>query len=348
VLLVGSLRSPVQDLLPLAEQLGWPVIAEPTSGLRVPGSLAAGQFLISNDDFVAAHTPSLVVQAGAAPTSRVGLAFTARSERLWILDPDDLVADPNHVATGRVVVPLERLAAHVARVADAMPERRDDAWPGAWHEADHRARRAVDAYLDDLDEPFEGRTARDLAASLPDGSTLVVGSSMPIRDLDAFMAPREGLRALANRGASGIDGFVSTALGVAASGVPTTALCGDLTLLHDVGSLMWSARRGHDAVFVVPNNDGGAIFSFLPQRDLPEFEELFATPHGLDLAAVCAAAGAGHAQVGRAGDLVPAIEHARAAGGVHVVEVPTDRDRNVELYAEVHSAVAAALGGPTM
>jgi 2-succinyl-5-enolpyruvyl-6-hydroxy-3-cyclohexene-1-carboxylate synthase len=101
-------------------------------------------------------------------------------------------------------------------------------------------------------------------------------------------------------------------------------------------------------VFVVPNNDGGAIFSFLPQRDLPEFEELFATPHGLELGAICRAAGAGHELVDRAADLVPAVERARAAGGVHVVEVPIDRARNVELHAAVQDVVASALDRPTM
>ncbi|MCI0636871.1 MAG: 2-succinyl-5-enolpyruvyl-6-hydroxy-3-cyclohexene-1-carboxylic-acid synthase [Actinobacteria bacterium] len=340
VFLVGSLRSAAPTLLVLAERLGWPVIAEPTSGVRVPGTLAAGQFLLANEDFAGGHAPNVVVQVGAAPTSRAALAFVARAEQLWILDPDDLVADPKRVAAGRVVAdPAKFIRAALARIDD----RGDEAWLRPWLDADERTRAAVDTFLDGLDEPFEGGVARDLAASLPDGSTLVVGSSMPVRDLDTYMAPREGLRVLANRGASGIDGFVSTALGVAASGAPTTALCGDLTLLHDVGSLMWSARRGHDAVFVVPNNDGGAIFSFLPQRDLPEFEELFATPHGLDLGAICAAAGAGHTRVVRAGGLVTAVERARAAGGVHVVEVPTDRERNVELHAEVHAAVDAAL-----
>jgi 2-succinyl-5-enolpyruvyl-6-hydroxy-3-cyclohexene-1-carboxylate synthase len=101
-------------------------------------------------------------------------------------------------------------------------------------------------------------------------------------------------------------------------------------------------------VFVVPNNDGGAIFSFLPQRDLPEFEELFATPHGLALGAICRAARAGHTSVERAADLIPAVERARQAGGVHVVEVPIDRARNVELHATVQEAVALALVRPTM
>jgi 2-succinyl-5-enolpyruvyl-6-hydroxy-3-cyclohexene-1-carboxylate synthase len=171
---------------------------------------------------------------------------------------------------------------------------------------------------------------------------------MPIRDLDAFMRPREGLTVLGNRGASGIDGFVSTALGVAGTGVITTAYCGDLTLLHDAGSLLWSGRRGHAAVFVVPNNDGGVIFSFLPQRDLPELRELFTTPHGMDLGTLCAAAGVRHSLVERPEDLAPSVGQAHASGGVHLIEVPIDPARNVELHERVGALVDAALAPRTM
>ena len=337
---VGSLRTPSPFILDLAARVGWPVIAEPTSGLRVSGTLRAAQFLLSNEKFLGSHRADVVVQFGAAPMSRAALGLVGAASRLLLVDPDDLVADPHGRAERRFAVHAGQLArAAIAR----LPDRARGEWIGTWVAADDRARDVVDATIDGWDEPFEGRIARDVAASLPDGSSLVVGSSMPVRDLDAYMLPRQGLRVLANRGASGIDGFVSTALGVSAAGAPTTALCGDLTLLHDVGSLIWSASRGYDCVFVVPNNDGGVIFSFLPQRELPELEELFTTPHGRDLGAVCVAAGAGHFRVDRAADLIPAVERAHEVRGVHVVEVPIDRARNVELHAEVHAAVAAVL-----
>jgi len=337
---VGSLRRPSPFILDFAVRVGWPVIAEPTSGLRVSGTLRAAQFLLSNEKFLGSHRADLVVQFGAAPTSRAALGLVGAARRLLIVDPDDLIADPHRRAEHRFVVHAGQLA-HAA--ITRLPDRARGEWVGTWVEADDRARDAVDATIDGWDEPYEGRIARDVAASLPEGSSLVVGSSMPVRDLDAYMFPRQGLRVLANRGASGIDGFVSTALGVSATGVPTTALCGDLTLLHDVGSLVWSASRGYDCVFVVPNNQGGVIFSFLPQSELPELEEQFTTPHSLDLGAVCVTAGAGHVRLDRAADLIPAVERAHEARGVHVVEVPIDRARNVELHAEVHAAVAAAL-----
>jgi 2-succinyl-5-enolpyruvyl-6-hydroxy-3-cyclohexene-1-carboxylate synthase len=342
VVLVGSLRDGGREPLELAATVGWPLLAEPTSGARLPGALAAGQSLLGDEVFADAHVPELVLQIGAAPTSRPALALVARTPRLVIVDPDDLVADP-HRRAGR------RIVAHAATTAMSVLHRSSPRSPGdwtiSWREADTAARGALDALLDVWDEPSEPRVARDLAAAMPAGSTLVVGSSMPIRDLDLAMGPREGLRVLANRGASGIDGAVSTVLGVAAAGAPTVGLLGDLSFLHDAGGLLWNARRGLDAVLVVVNNGGGAIFSLLGQRELPtdELATLFTTAHGLDLGAVCAAGGAGHTRVERAEDLVPAVDGGRTAGGVHVVEVVVDAEHDRRRRAELRQAVGSAL-----
>jgi 2-succinyl-5-enolpyruvyl-6-hydroxy-3-cyclohexene-1-carboxylate synthase len=339
VLFAGSLRRDASPVVDLARTLGWPLIAEPTSGLRIPGALSAGAFLLASE-FLSTHVPDLVVQVGAAPTSRASLAFVADSKRLIIVDPDRLVADPARHASFRLEADPSSLSRALLK---RIESREGSAWLREWEEADRIARLAVDELVDSWEEPFEGRVARDLAASVPEGATLVVGSSMPARDLDAYMRPRPGIRVLGNRGASGIDGFVSTALGIAASGASSFALMGDLTLLHDASGLLWSAGRGHDAVFVVPNNDGGAIFSFLEQRRLPEFADLFVTPHGLDLSKVAAGAGARHALVERSVNLGPTVIEASRSGGVWIVEVPSDRDLNVARHLEVDAAVDSAL-----
>ncbi len=149
--------------------------------------------------------------------------------------------------------------------------------------------------------------ARALVAALPDGSTLVSSSSMPVRDVEWYSAPRAGVRHLANRGANGIDGVVSTAVGVAlATGGPTALLIGDIALLHDTNGLLGLRARDADLTVVVVDNDGGGIFSFLPQAASVErtrFEQLFGTPHGVDPLALAAAHGLSTAEVERMEDL---------------------------------------------
>ncbi|HYF11146.1 MAG TPA: 2-succinyl-5-enolpyruvyl-6-hydroxy-3-cyclohexene-1-carboxylic-acid synthase, partial [Actinomycetota bacterium] len=259
IFLAGTCRTVPSRLVELSERLRWPLIAEPTSGVRLPGSLSAGHHLLADAAFLDRHVPDLVVQFGAAPTSRPSLELVRRAGRLVIVDPDHLVADPHRRASLTVHGDPATLvgSALAPDLLGGRPPLMSTAWSTAWSTADAVARAAVDAVLARDDVPFEGRIARDVGASLPTPSTLVVGSSMPVRDLDAYSAPRDGVRVIGNRGASGIDGFVSTALGVAtATEHPTAALLGDLTFLYDAGGLLWSGRRGPDIVLVVVNNDG--------------------------------------------------------------------------------------------
>jgi 2-succinyl-5-enolpyruvyl-6-hydroxy-3-cyclohexene-1-carboxylate synthase len=351
LVLAGGLRSPAEPgatsaIARLAEAAAWPLIAEPTSGARTgPAALAMGALLLGAPGFATGHVPDLVIQFGSTPTSRAALAAAARARRLVVVTAPGTEADPGHAAWMTVRCDPAALA---AALVERLVPRPETAWRRAWSEADRLAANAVAAWMEELgDEPFEGRVARDLAACLPEGATLFAGSSMPIRDLDGFMLPRTGLRVVGNRGASGIDGSVSTALGLAAGAAAqdprTFALIGDLAFLHDAGALFWAAGRGHDLVIVVINNQGGGIFDLLDQSRLPEQEALFSTPHGIDLVALTAAAGAGHRLVTRSRDLAPAVTAAGAAGGLQVVEVRTERRRNAELHRAVTAAVERAL-----
>jgi 2-succinyl-5-enolpyruvyl-6-hydroxy-3-cyclohexene-1-carboxylate synthase len=334
----------------LAVATGWPLIAEPLSGLRRhPVALSAGQHLLMDEAFAAARVPRVVIQLGAAPTTRAAQAFLARAERLVVVSPAP--ADPEHRADEWFEtspgVAARRLLEHLG---DRRPDHHGDAspWLRGWLEADRAVRIAVEGSLDTMDVPFEGRIARDVAAAAPAGSVLFAGSSMPVRDLDAYMEPRSGVRVVANRGASGIDGSVSTVLGLAAAAdAPVIALMGDLALLHDAGALLWSGRAGPPtetrAVFVVPNNHGGGIFDHLAVASEPEHERLFVTPQSVPLDALAAAARADHHCIERPENLGQAVTDAAARGGVHLLEVPIDRATGIQARADVRSAVRAAL-----
>jgi len=350
-----------------SEMLGWPIVAEPISGVRRPGaSLAAGQALIASA-WGMAHPPELAIQFGAAPTTRATQAFVASADKVVVADRFHLDPDPDRLASWRLAVDPDALGGMLGRhplmqkgigialagartdeeIQDLWRGRMDPApkdWSEGWDEADRLARNAMDDAMDGWDELFEPRVARDVGTWAPDGGFLFVGNSTPVRDLDLAMAPRDGLRVLANRGASGIDGLVSTALGVAAADRgPTVALLGDLSFLHDAGAMLWNAPRGFSLSVVVVNNGGGHVFSLLPQRDLPEHRELFVTPHAVDIGGLCGAAGAGHERVERASDLLPALDRAAGAGGLNVVEVVVDAELGLRRRDELRDAVDSAL-----
>ena len=358
VITVGGLPHPqTLSLLSLGGLLGWPVLAEPLSALRLDGSdagraLGAGQFLIGDADWLQRHRPDVVLQVGAMPTTRSTQSLVAGVETLVVLDKDHLDPDPDGRAETKIAADPEHFAAIAWDEYRGLATASDE-WLEGWRAADLVARAAIDRELDRWEEPFEGRVARDVASFLPHGATLVIGSSTPVRDLDLFMAPRRPpriwnapdlVRVVGNRGASGIDGLVSTALGAAMGSTgPTVALLGDLSFLYDAGALLWSSRLGVDAVFVVLANGGGQIFSMLDQASLPEFEELFLTPHPASIAKVAEAAGAGYELVDRAADLTTSLERAIRDGGVQVIEVEIDAVRDRARRAELRDRVAEAL-----
>lgn len=203
---------------------GWPVLADPLSGARRgPQAVSTYGALLRALGFATAHRPDLVLRVGAAPTSKALVGWLDATVPQVLVDPDGTWPGPGGAAAVRLAVdPSALLTPVAAALGDSSG--RDAGWLDGWASAERAARGALDRLVDGWEEPFEGRVARDLVAALPDGATLVVGSSMPVRDVDAFARPRYGLAFVANRGASGIDGFVATALGVAAvAGGPVAA-----------------------------------------------------------------------------------------------------------------------------
>jgi 2-succinyl-5-enolpyruvyl-6-hydroxy-3-cyclohexene-1-carboxylate synthase len=214
-------------------------------------------------------------------------------------------------------------------------------WLARWRHAADKAERAIDDVLGGQRALTEPAIARTVAGALPEAAELVVASSMPVRDLEWYGGPTA--RAHANRGANGIDGVVSTALGVALGGAPSVALVGDIAFVHDSGALTALRTRSADLRIVVVDNDGGGIFSFLPQASVlagERFEQLFGTPHGTDVVTLARAHGLDAATVTTADELAARIQ----TPGPSVTRIPTDRQDNVAVHAALNAAVVAALG----
>jgi 2-succinyl-5-enolpyruvyl-6-hydroxy-3-cyclohexene-1-carboxylate synthase len=224
----------------------------------------------------------------------------------------------------------------------------DRTWLNLWRETNEATGIAIDDALARETDPFEGTAIADVAATLPDNATLVVGNSMPVRDLDSFVrGDARPIRIVANRGANGIDGVVSSALGAAAvANGPVVLVVGDLSFYHDLNGLLAARRFAIDATIVVLNNDGGGIFSFLPQAEqLDEclFESLFGTPIGLDIAAASRLYGATFTRPCDRTAFRREIRRAIDSSGLSIVEYVTDRARNVTQHRAVWTAVTGAL-----
>ena len=322
-----------QDDLPaavaqLSGALGYAVVAEAASGLR--DAVAHADLILRSDRWASVLRPEAVVRIGSGLSSKILQAFIDQAAYQIVLHERGDPMDPAHAASAVIEGDAPALCRALAAQAHASGPLQK-----LFAEADARARAALEDELP-WGEPL---VAREAAAA---AELLYVASSMPIRDVDAF-APRRG-RVLANRGLNGVDGIVSSAAGAATvSGARTVALVGDLALLHDVGGLVTAARLRIPLTVLCVNNDGGGIFHFLPIAQHPErFEELFATPHGLDLSGAAKLCGA---EFTRASD-VRTLRAALSRPGLQLIEARTDRRANFDQHRALQDRVVAALGDP--
>jgi 2-succinyl-5-enolpyruvyl-6-hydroxy-3-cyclohexene-1-carboxylate synthase len=334
-------------LAAFAERAAIPLLAEPTSGAR-RGSAAIAHYdaLLRDPTFAAAHAPDLVLRVGDLPTSKpLRLWLHGLDDALQIsFDPEAAWQDPGGaVATIAAVDPRAALDA----LSNKLGGRRDGAWLDRWRRADRAAAAGIVRALEPagLSEP---RVAAELGATLPAETTIVVASSMPIRDVETFFPARpDPPRVLANRGANGIDGTVSTAFGIAAAGNPVVLLIGDVALAHDVGGLLAASRLGLKVTIVLLHNDGGGIFHFLPvSKTHPpaDFEAHVATPHGLDFAHAAALYSCDYEVARDVEGFRAALARALAAERTSIVAVHTDRAANVALHRAVWDEVARQAG----
>ena len=336
----------------LAARLGFPILADPLSGVRCGGHdrssvLSAYDAFLRDEGFAARYAPELVLRFGAMPTAKPVLQFLQRHPecRTVVVDGGAGWREPTSLAAEHL--PCDELwlcEALLARLEAGGPH--DPEWGRAWLAADAAAREAIQAALAGRETISEPGVFAKLAELLPAGATLFVGNSMPVRDCDTFF-PSSGrpVTIMGNRGANGIDGLVSTALGAVAAGArPLVMALGDLSLYHDANGLLAAKLHGLSATIVLINNDGGGIFSFLPQAsERDQFERLFGTPHGLDFRPLAELYGARYTLAASWEAFRAALSAGIQGEGLHIVEVRTERAQNVADHRAIWPLVHAAL-----
>jgi 2-succinyl-5-enolpyruvyl-6-hydroxy-3-cyclohexene-1-carboxylate synthase len=327
-------------LVNLARELKWPVFADPRSGLRVEDDNVVIAFdpILRSECFSQELTPEVVVFVGEPPASKVLSQWVRRSlAKIVHLGPSEVVVDPLQ----RVEISFIGNVGELCEKTSSLVHCKDGLALDRWKKAEAIARSSIQDWV--TQHWSEIAVAHTVSRCLSEGAQCVVSSSMPIRDFEWFGGPIDGAVVHANRGANGIDGVVSTAVGVAlGSGCSTFLLIGDVACIHDSNGLWDLAKRNIDLKIVVTNNDGGAIFSFLPQAEHVEtevFERIYGTPHGVSFAALAQAHGIEYCSV----DSIDELEMACKRLGPILIEAKFDRALDVAQHEHINHQVALAM-----
>jgi 2-succinyl-5-enolpyruvyl-6-hydroxy-3-cyclohexene-1-carboxylate synthase len=333
-----------RKIMELSVGLGWPILADGLSPVR--GFSKAGSGIITTYDAILRDgqmardlSPRTVLCLGAWPTSKIlrGWLESFGGEVLLVATAS-ANRDALHGRTRQIMAPVESLAISGDRIADSS-------YIDQWNRAESAARTALDDAMERETAMFEPKATWLLARELPSGTAVFVASSMPVRDVEYFWPASGGAHPIYfNRGANGIDGTLSTALGIAHGNTPAILLTGDLALLHDANGFLLKTKFRGSLTIVLINNRGGGIFEHLPVAEFnPIFEEFFATPQEVDFEKLCAAHGVGHVLVGDWTEFEELIS-TLPASGIRVLEIRTDRKRDAARRKQLFAAVAAAAG----
>ncbi|GMQ94335.1 MAG: 2-succinyl-5-enolpyruvyl-6-hydroxy-3-cyclohexene-1-carboxylic-acid synthase [Acidimicrobiia bacterium] len=344
VLIVASGRQQAgfrEAVTVVAQALNAPIIADPQCWVTGHNTVEYGDLLAGIDNTLDDNRPDVVLRLGPIATSKSLWAWLERSGVEQILVDLTRLTDPLGSAT--TVIEADPTVFLRANVPDTNSDR---SFLDTWRAMDRTVGAAIAEAMAGFAFPSEPEVARSLVSTVPSGGIVYVGSSMPIRDVDTFANPRADITVIANRGVNGIDGTISSALGASLAGSPTTLLVGDVAALHDAAALSEVARLHAPLRIIVVNNDGGGIFSFLPQAesdivDAPTFEKHWGTPHGLSLVAIAEAFGVAATAIDTLTDFIETVS--APIEGPSLIELTTNRDENVECHRALREAAGTAL-----
>ena len=332
----------------LASSLGWPVLSDGLSPIRshrenVPGLVTKYEFLLRAGNLRDDLKPDLLIQLGALPAGKTLRAWLEEAApETWVITEGDRNLDPLHGRTCHVRGGVDDL---VAEIDEDLAARQTNPYLDRWQTAENAAANHVARFMGEEQDLFEGKVAWLMSRHLPPQTPCFIAASMPVRDVEFYWEPGDcRFQIYCNRGVNGIDGTLSTAMGVCHDGPPGVLLTGDLACLHDANGLQNRPRFRGSLTVVLINNRGGGIFEKLPMaRFDPPFEEFFATPQQVDFRKLAEAYGASYQKMDTWNDLVSRL-NPLPQSGLRILEIPTDRKADMALRGKLFKDVADAMG----
>ncbi|WP_347549182.1 2-succinyl-5-enolpyruvyl-6-hydroxy-3-cyclohexene-1-carboxylic-acid synthase [Pseudalkalibacillus hwajinpoensis] len=345
VIVVGPQENPelADFIFKLADALQFPVLADPLSKCRIPGEplLISSYDALLRGEVASELHPDVILRFGAMPVSKAYMLFIKDlTDAVQVVVDENGFRDPTLMSSDMPSVTPIRFAKSLLSVIERNTS--NGRWIEKWQALNAKAIGLLSSYEEE--ELFEGSVFRELSKLMQADQLLFVGNSMPIRDLENFLLPENNSpEVMGNRGANGIDGIVSTALGASVSYSSSVLVIGDLSFYHDMNGLLLAKLYDLNMTIIVVNNDGGGIFSFLPQRQYDKhFEQLFGTPLGLDYEHTANLYGASFDRVSNWGEFRSAFQGSTAQRGLSIIEVPTDRQVNIMLHKKVFASINEA------